>query len=85
MYRIIRGTHSVSYLNDKEYIGNGLKSRDIYIDTLKIPIVHNDGDGLTNITIRNIKRKGAISKKKITKKDNTSINMGANNSKHLQN
>ena len=45
MYREIRVTHSVSYLNDIDYIGIHFKSIGAYVDTFKI-LPNNDEEEL---------------------------------------
>ena len=49
MYYWIRETHSISYLNGKEYINNELKTLDTYVNSISNHIQNNDEEFLNNI------------------------------------
>ena len=66
MYYRIRETHSIAYLNDKEYVNNELKTLDTHINKIKNRINNNDKDLL--IDIPNYKSSTNIGKKNIEEK-----------------
>ena len=49
MYYRIRETHSVAYLNDKEYVNNELKTLDTNISKIKDHINNKNNDSLSDI------------------------------------
>merc|ERR1712112_775187 len=78
MYYRIRETHSIAYLNDKEYVNNELKTLDTHINKLKQNIINNNKEMLSDIPIYkspNETRKNNIENKILQSGDTSIMNM----------